>query len=141
MFKITALDHVGICVLDRDRSLALYSKLGFRVDPHEDAPAYRAVGLVNDAGVRIHLIYNGVSYAEGKNPLMDQPTKWPGYTHGAVIVDSMEELVDWLVEQKYSDYRRACRRRRWTQEAVLHTRPRSERNRIQRNTRPFDLDN
>lgn len=100
MFKITALDHVGIRVLDRDRSLAFYSKLGFRVDPHEDAPAYRAVGLVNDAGVRIHLIYNGVSYAEGKNPLMDHPTKWPGYTHGAVIVDSMEELVDWLVEQK-----------------------------------------
>jgi catechol 2,3-dioxygenase-like lactoylglutathione lyase family enzyme len=100
MFKITALDHVGIRVLDRERSLAFYSKLGFRVDPHEDAPDYRAVGLVNDAGVRIHLIYNGLPFAEGKNPLMDQPIKWPGYTHGAVIVDSMDELVLWLAKQE-----------------------------------------
>ena len=23
---------------------------------------------------------------------MDQPVKWPGYTHGALIVDSMERL-------------------------------------------------
>lgn len=99
MFKITALDHVGIRVLDRDKSLAFYSKLGFRIDPHEDAPAYKAVGLVNDAGVRIHLIYNGIAYDDGKNPLMDQPVKWPGYTHGAVIVDNMEELVRWLDDQ------------------------------------------
>lgn len=99
MFKITALDHVGIRVIDRDRSVAFYSKLGFRVDPHEDAPAYSAVGLVNDAGVRIHLIYNGVLYSEGKNPLMDHSVKWPGYTHAAVIVDSMDKLVHWLAEQ------------------------------------------
>lgn len=99
MFKITALDHVGIRVLDRDRSVAFYAKLGFRIDPHEDAPAYRAVGLVNDAGVRIHLIYNGVPFAAGENPLMDQSVKWPGYTHGAVVVDSMDELVRWLGQE------------------------------------------
>lgn len=99
MFKIIAHDHVGIRVLDRDRSVAFYAKLGFQVDPHEDAPKYRAVGLVNEAGVRIHLIYNGVPYEEGKNPLMDQPVKWPGYTHGAVIVDNMDNLVRWLGEE------------------------------------------
>ena len=31
--------------------------------------------------------------------LMDIPSKWPGYTHAAFIVDSVDSLVAWLVEQ------------------------------------------
>lgn len=96
MFNVTAIDHVGVRVTARDRAVAFYEKLGFRIDPDEESPAHKATGMTNDSGARIHLIYNGIDYNHGKNPLMDQVVKWPGYTHVALIVDSMDRLIYWL---------------------------------------------
>lgn len=50
---------------------------------------------MHPTGLRIHLIYNGERASEG-NVLLGAPIKWPGYTHAAFIVDSMNELVAWL---------------------------------------------
>ena len=52
------------------------------------------LGLINDAGVRINLVYNGVPHP-GRNVLMDVPDKWTGYTHYAVLVDSIQAVLDW----------------------------------------------
>ena len=95
MFKLTEIDHVGLRVTDIDRAQAFYEKLGFRPDPAEESPQAKARGLRNDAGLRIHLIYNGVAPPDG-NVLMDIPVKWPGYTHTAFIVDDIDALVAWL---------------------------------------------
>jgi catechol 2,3-dioxygenase-like lactoylglutathione lyase family enzyme len=94
-FDTLTLDHVGIRVTDLAASEAFYAKLGFVRDPDEFAPAVRACGLVHPAGLRIHLIYNGVPSGEG-NVLLDAPVKRPGYTHAAFIIDSMADLVAWL---------------------------------------------
>jgi len=90
---VKAIDHVGLRVTDRARALAFYERLGFRVDPDEDAPEARALGLVNDAGARIHLIYNAAGLHTDGNLLLDHPTKWPGYTHAAFIVDDMDAML------------------------------------------------
>lgn len=95
MFRLTDLDHVGLRVTDIDRAQTFYEKLGFRSDPAEESPQAKARGLRNDAGLRIHLIYNGVAPPDG-NALMDGPVKWPGYTHAAFIVDDIDDLVAWL---------------------------------------------
>ncbi len=95
MPHLTHLDHVGIRVTDIDRAQAFYEKLGFTTDPKEESPKGRARGLVNRAGLRIHLIYNGRQH-DGGNILMDIAEKWPGYTHAAFIVDDLDALVDWL---------------------------------------------
>lgn len=94
MFQIQSYDHVGVRVTDRERAAAFYAKLGFRPEPNEDAPEHSALGLINDAGVRINLVYNGVPHP-GRNVLMDVPDKWTGYTHYAVLVDSIQAVLDW----------------------------------------------
>jgi catechol 2,3-dioxygenase-like lactoylglutathione lyase family enzyme len=101
MFKLTHFDHVGLRVTDLDRAQAFYEKLGFHADPSEESPRGKARGLINPAGLRIHLIYNGKPH-EGGNVLMDVPEKWPGYTHAAYIVDSLDALVDWLRDEGIS---------------------------------------
>lgn len=95
MFKITHFDHVGVRVTDLATAQAFYERLGFVADPGEESPCAKARGLVNAAGLRIHLIYNG-QVPDGGNVLMDVPEKWPGYTHAAFIVDDLDALVDWL---------------------------------------------
>ena len=98
MFSIEHFDHVGLRVTDLGIAQAFYEKLGFRADPSEESPLSKARGLVNEAGVRIHLIYNGVAGEEG-NILMDVDEKRPGYTHAAFIVDDLDGLVGWLAEE------------------------------------------
>lgn len=96
MFKLAQIDHVGIRVTDRNVAQEFYMRLGFRLDPEEESPQGKSCGLINDAGARINLIYNGQLPPEGKNVLLDIPDKWPGYTHAAFIVDDIDELVSWL---------------------------------------------
>lgn len=97
-FDTLRLDHIGIRVTDLARAEAFYAKLGFVRDPQEYAPAVKASGLVHPAGLRIHLIFNGETAAEG-NVLLDAPIKRPGYTHAAFIIDCMDELVAWLARE------------------------------------------
>lgn len=94
-FDTLKFDHVGIRVTDLAVAEAFYAKLGFVRDPEEFAPAVKACGLVHPAGLRIHLIYNGVAAGEG-NVLLDAAVKRPGYTHAAFVIDSMADLVAWL---------------------------------------------
>lgn len=98
MLQIRSYDHVGVRVTDRERSAAFYAKLGFRPEPNEDSPQYSALGLINDAGVRINLVYNGIPHPD-RNVLMDAPEKWPGYTHYAVLVDNLQAVLDWAEQE------------------------------------------
>jgi catechol 2,3-dioxygenase-like lactoylglutathione lyase family enzyme len=94
MFKISSYDHMGVRVTDRARAVEFYRKLGFYPEPEEDSPEHSAVGLINDQGVRLNLIYNGQPHPE-RNVLMDVADKWPGYTHYAVTVDSLSAVLSW----------------------------------------------
>jgi len=94
-FDTLQLDHFGIRVTDLDAAENFYAKFGFVRDPQEFAPAAKACGLIHPTGLRLHLIYNGTPAREG-NVLLDAPDKWPGYTHAAFIIESMDELVAWL---------------------------------------------
>jgi catechol 2,3-dioxygenase-like lactoylglutathione lyase family enzyme len=91
--NITAYDHVGIRIVDRARSLSFYESLGFFVDERFDTP--RVAEIVTPAGVRINLICNGTLPPDGRNVLIDVPERWPGLTHAAFIVDSLDEFLRW----------------------------------------------
>jgi len=99
VFKLSQIDHVGIRVTDRQAAQEFYIRLGFKLDPEEESPQGKSCGLVNDAGARINLIYNGQTPPERKNVLLDIPERWPGYTHAAFIIDNLDELVAWLNQQ------------------------------------------
>jgi catechol 2,3-dioxygenase-like lactoylglutathione lyase family enzyme len=95
--RIQGYDHVGIRVSDAERALRFYAKLGFRLDP--EFSDERVAEIVADDGTRINLIFNGVEREGAHNILLDEPVKWPGYTHGAFIVDSLERLMDWAAAE------------------------------------------
>ncbi len=92
---ILSYDHAGVRVVDRARSLAFYGELGFTWEPGEGDVNGRAVGLINAAGVRLNLIMNGVAPPDGRNVLMDSDVKWPGWTHPAFVVDSLDAVLAW----------------------------------------------
>ena len=91
MPRISAYEHVGIRVTDRERAIRFYGKLGWRVEL--DQPQFQAAEMVNDAGVYINLIFNGVPRESGRNILQDEPVKHPGVTHPAFVVDDLAALL------------------------------------------------
>jgi lactoylglutathione lyase len=90
-FQVKSYEHVGIRVTDRDAARAFYEKLGWREEI--DLPEHFANEMVNDAGVYINLIFNGVKRPDSRNILQDEPLKYPGVTHAAFIIDDMDDLV------------------------------------------------
>jgi len=91
MIEIETVDHLGIRVADKARSLAFYAQLGFELIHESDFDA--VVILKNAAGVELNLILNGVDKTQGKNILMDVPDKHPGYTHVAYRVADMRATI------------------------------------------------
>ncbi len=91
--RITGYDHVGIRVSDAARAVRFYEQLGFILD--RDLSNERVAELVTPDGTRVNLIFNGESRPGAQNILLDEPVKWPGYTHGAFIVPSLDAVLDW----------------------------------------------
>ena len=91
--QITAFDHVGIRVTDAERSIDFFRTLGFEVD--EEHSHERVAEMVNIAGVRLALSFNGVPTPDGKNVLLDVVPKRPGYTHAAFVVNAIDDVVAW----------------------------------------------
>jgi lactoylglutathione lyase len=92
--QIERIDHLGIRITDRARSIAFYAQLGFAVEHEVDFDA--VVILRNAAGVELNLIVNGVDSTAGKNVLMDIPDKHPGYTHAAFRVADIRVVLSEL---------------------------------------------
>ena len=92
--EINRLDHVGIRVMEFDRAIAFYERLGFtliRKDLKE-----RVVVLKHDSGIEINLLDSGNDDNDERNFLMDVDQKFPGYTHYAIEVESAEDAKRFL---------------------------------------------
>lgn len=91
MIHAFGYDHFGIRVSSFRRAAGFYEKLGFRLAiDHGDN---RAFEIVNRYGVRINLLANGVRRSGGRNILMDEPVKYPGYTHAAFVVPDLDAAL------------------------------------------------
>lgn len=88
MIDIKQVGHIGIRVKDRDRSKAFYRKLGF--EPVRDNPDDMVIIVRNKNDVEINFIVNANDENGGKNVLMDVDVKYPGFTHVALEVPSIE---------------------------------------------------
>jgi lactoylglutathione lyase len=92
--KIESVHHIGIRVTDGQRAIAFYERLGFRVVYRDGKDP--VVVLKTDSGVELNLIVNAPASFDGKNRLMDIPEKFPGFTHVALRVASIDEAKGWV---------------------------------------------
>lgn len=89
---LQSVHHIGIRVSDEQRALAFYRRFGFEVvyrDQHDPVSILR-----NATGVELNLVVNASQPFDGKNRLMDVPEKFPGYTHVAFKVASLQAAVE-----------------------------------------------
>ena len=87
--QIKRLDHVGIRVMDAKTSMEFYKTLGFNVI-REDYKEQVFV-VKHPSGIEINLIAHGDHDHDRRNILMDVEERYPGYTHYAIEVQSVEQ--------------------------------------------------
>lgn len=87
--QIKKLDHVGIRVMDVDKSIQFYKALGFHITRKDDKEQVFVVK--HQSGIEINLIAHGNDDHGKRNILMDVEERYPGYTHYAIAVESVED--------------------------------------------------
>lgn len=92
MITANRLDHVGLRVHDFARTVSFYQQFGFSVI--RDDRQEQVVVLRNAAGVELNLLDSADMPIDtpltGSNVLMDQASRYPGYTHIALQVADID---------------------------------------------------
>ena len=92
--RINKIDHIGIRVANFERSIRFYEQLGFAVT-REDYNE-RVVELTHPAFITLNLLDSARHDHNRQNVLMDIEKQYPGYTHFALNVESIEEAVQFM---------------------------------------------
>ncbi|MDA4844211.1 VOC family protein [Hoeflea poritis] len=92
MLKIRNVDHIGIRISDRERSVAFYQLLGFELVADGGFENGHPLVMVHPSGINFNLLGPANARA-GENVLMDEDAKYPGITHVALKVESAEAFV------------------------------------------------
>lgn len=98
MLKIESVNHVGIRVRDKDRSISFYEGLGFTLSGDAGFEQGHPVIMRHPSGVVLNLLGPATSGMES-NVLMDIEEKHPGITHVALTVSSLSETRQFLDDQ------------------------------------------
>jgi catechol 2,3-dioxygenase-like lactoylglutathione lyase family enzyme len=88
MLNVEAINHIGIRVRDRLRSVSFYESLGFQLVKDVGFDQGHPVIVRHPCGVVLNLL-GPANVANDSNILMDVEEKYPGYTHFALTVRSM----------------------------------------------------
>lgn len=102
MLDIQAVNHIGVRVSDKDRSVAFYSNMGFEVLGDAGFEQGHPVIMKHPSGVVINVLGPGTdsnnSDSGDRNILMDVDEKYPGYTHIALTVKSLDKAKQFFAE-------------------------------------------
>jgi lactoylglutathione lyase len=98
MLPIEAVNHVGVRVGDKQRSIAFYAFIGFELIQDAGFADGHPVIMTHPSGVTINLL-GPASVNDDSNILMDVDEKYPGITHVALTVTSLDETKDFLNRQ------------------------------------------
>lgn len=97
MLGIKKVDHVGLRISDPHRSTQFYENLGFELVADSGFDAGHPIVMRHSSGLVFNLL-GSATKGQGKNILMDVEDKYPGYTHVAVKIDSIEDAVKLFAE-------------------------------------------
>ena len=89
MLEIVGLNHVGIRIIDKSRSISFYESLGFTVEIDVGFDQGHPIVMKHPSGIVLNLL-GPADASEGHNILMDVDEKYSGVTHFALTVESLE---------------------------------------------------
>ncbi len=95
MLDVEAVNHIGIRVRDKLRSVSFFESLGFQLVKDVGFDQGHPVILRHPCGVVLNLL-GPANSADDSNILMDVEEKYPGYTHFALTVSSLKSAVDFM---------------------------------------------
>ncbi len=98
MLGIEKVDHIGIRISDRARSIEFYEALGFETLADIGFDQGHPVIMQHPSGVVLNLL-GPSNTANDKNILMDVDEKYPGITHVSFKVASMDEARSFLKDR------------------------------------------
>ncbi len=90
MLEMNNIDHVGIRISDREKSVGFYQLLGFELIADGGYDQGHPLVMLHPAGININLLGPATARA-GENVLMDDKAKYPGITHIAIKMKSAED--------------------------------------------------
>ena len=91
MINITGIAHIGVRVTDFKRSIPFYEALGFYLTRNDQQE--RVVVMKHPAGVEINFLDSVNFDNDGRNVLMDETVRYPGFTHLALSVSNINQAV------------------------------------------------
>lgn len=86
---------MGIRISEKSRSVACYEHLGFQLVQDAGFDRGRPIIMQHSSGVVLNLLGPATS-SSGKNILMDVDEKYPGYTHIALTVRSLDDARQFM---------------------------------------------
>ncbi|MGI9308393.1 MAG: VOC family protein [Gammaproteobacteria bacterium] len=89
MLNIQGLNHVGIRIGDKERSLDFYARLGFAFKSDAGFDHGHPIIMQHPSGIVLNLL-GPSNTQDAHNILMDSDDKYPGITHFALTVDSLD---------------------------------------------------
>ena len=95
MLNIEAVNHVGIRVSDKDKSIAFYEAMGFQTRSDTGFYEGHPVIMKHPCGVVINLLGPATTGSDS-NILMDVDEKYSGITHVALTVTSLPEAREYV---------------------------------------------
>ncbi len=93
MLEIESVNHVGIRIRDKSVSVSFYEKLGFQLVQDIGFNQGHPVIMKHPSGVVLNLL-GPATTSDSTNILMDVDEKYPGYTHFALTVSSLDDAKD-----------------------------------------------
>ena len=95
MLNIESVNHVGIRVSDKERSIDFYQGLGFDLLSDAGFEQGHPVIMKHPSGVVLNLL-GPATTSVGENILMDVEAKYSGITHVALTVTSLPEAKEFI---------------------------------------------
>ncbi len=98
MIDIQKIDHIGIRIRDKERSIAFYELLGFQLIVDAGFEKGHPIMMRHPSGVVLNLL-GPSSEEKDVNVLMDIDRRFAGYTHIALKVASLADAEAFLAEE------------------------------------------
>lgn len=102
MLNIKSINHIGIRVSDKLRSVTFYEKLGFKFIIDHGFNQGHPVVMQHSSGVTLNILGFATENI-GENILMDIDKQYSGYTHIALTVDSLQKAKKFLSNQNIQE--------------------------------------